>query len=74
MAKAMRRRALSNYAHVSAADDGVIESYHRSLLSILDLAGGTGDVAFRFVDAANCEERAKLSGKEGVLVTVYDIN
>ena len=41
---------------------------------ILDVAGGTGDVAFRFVDAANCVERAKSSGLDNVSVTVCDIN
>ncbi|KAL3823582.1 hypothetical protein ACHAXA_005563 [Cyclostephanos tholiformis] len=49
-------------------DDG------KPLLSILDVAGGTGDVAFRFVDAANCIERAKSSGPDEVNVTVCDIN
>lgn len=43
-------------------------------LNILDVAGGTGDVAFRFVDAAGCPERAKSSGKDEVTVTVCDIN
>lgn len=41
---------------------------------ILDVAGGTGDVAFRFLDAANCVERAKSSGDDPVSVTVCDIN
>jgi ubiquinone/menaquinone biosynthesis methyltransferase len=44
------------------------------LLSILDVAGGTGDVAFRFIDAANCVERAKSSGVDEISVTVCDIN
>jgi len=43
-------------------------------LKILDVAGGTGDVAFRFVDAAGCVERAKSSGPDTVSVTVCDIN
>ncbi|KAL7571730.1 hypothetical protein ACA910_002829 [Epithemia clementina (nom. ined.)] len=43
-------------------------------LKILDVAGGTGDVAFRFVDAAGCLERAKSSGTDPVSVTVCDIN
>eukprot|EP00579_Thalassiosira_antarctica_P012934 CAMPEP_0201940700 /NCGR_PEP_ID=MMETSP0903-20130614/45693_1 /ASSEMBLY_ACC=CAM_ASM_000552 /TAXON_ID=420261 /ORGANISM="Thalassiosira antarctica, Strain CCMP982" /LENGTH=370 /DNA_ID=CAMNT_0048482561 /DNA_START=4 /DNA_END=1113 /DNA_ORIENTATION=+ len=72
MAKAIRRRASLNYAHVS--DDDVDGSDNASLLSILDVAGGTGDVAFRFVDAAKCEERAKSSGKDEISVTVCDIN
>jgi ubiquinone/menaquinone biosynthesis methyltransferase len=43
-------------------------------LRILDVAGGTGDVAFRFVDASNCPERAKSSGADPIQVTVCDIN
>jgi 4-hydroxybenzoate polyprenyl transferase len=41
---------------------------------ILDVAGGTGDVAFRFVEAADCVERAKSSGVDPVNITVCDIN
>jgi ubiquinone/menaquinone biosynthesis methyltransferase len=43
-------------------------------LRILDVAGGTGDVAFRFVDAAGCPERSKSSGEDPIQVTVCDIN
>jgi len=43
-------------------------------LKILDVAGGTGDVAFRFIDAAECLERSKSSGDDPVAVTVCDIN
>jgi ubiquinone/menaquinone biosynthesis methyltransferase len=43
-------------------------------LRILDVAGGTGDVAFRFVDAAGCVDRAQNSGLDEVQVTVCDIN
>ena len=43
-------------------------------LKILDVAGGTGDVAFRFVEAAGCVERAKSSGIDPVQITVCDIN
>ena len=42
--------------------------------SILDVAGGTGDVAFRFLEAAGCPERSKSSGKDEISVTVCDIN
>ena len=42
--------------------------------SILDVAGGTGDVAFRFLEAAGCPERSKSSGKDDISVTVCDIN
>jgi len=73
MAKAVRRRASINYAN-SVSKDCVGGKEDESVLSILDVAGGTGDVAFRFVDAANCEERAKSSGKDEISVTVCDIN
>lgn len=43
-------------------------------LRILDVAGGTGDVAFRFIDAAGCPERSKSSGEDCISVTVCDIN
>lgn len=44
------------------------------LLSILDVAGGTGDVAFRFLEAAKCPQRALSSGHDEIAVTVCDIN
>jgi len=72
MAKAVRRRASLNYGNVTSKDGGSAED--ESLLSILDVAGGTGDVAFRFVDAVKCQERAKSSGKDEISVTVCDIN
>eukprot|EP00986_Skeletonema_menzelii_P000030 scaffold5_cov144-Skeletonema_menzelii.AAC.16 len=75
MSKALRRRASMKYASDSTNnndDDKIDDS--EALLSILDVAGGTGDVAFRFVDAANCEERSKSSGKDEINVTVCDIN
>lgn len=65
MAKAVRRRA---------ATDGEVGEDLPPLLSILDVAGGTGDVAFRFVDAAGCAERALSSGRDEISVTVSDIN
>jgi len=43
-------------------------------LQILDVAGGTGDVACRFFDAAGCLERSKSSGVDPVSITVCDIN
>ncbi len=43
-------------------------------LRILDVAGGTGDISFRFVEAAGCPERARSSGEDPVGVTVCDIN
>ncbi|KAL9190230.1 hypothetical protein ACHAXT_007441 [Thalassiosira profunda] len=69
MSKAVRRRASMEYAKNQSE-----EGEDSSLLSILDVAGGTGDVAFRFVDAAGCPERAKSSGADEISVTVCDIN
>lgn len=43
-------------------------------LAILDVAGGTGDIAFRMIDAMQCEERSKSTGQDPVSVTVCDIN
>lgn len=43
-------------------------------LRMLDVAGGTGDIAFRMIDAAQCVERAKSTGRDPVSVTVCDIN
>ena len=43
-------------------------------LRILDVAGGTGDISFRFVEAAGCPERGRSSGEDPVSVTVCDIN
>lgn len=43
-------------------------------LSILDVAGGTGDISFRFLEQAGCIERAKSSGIDQVQITVCDIN
>eukprot|EP00536_Pseudo-nitzschia_multiseries_P003048 jgi/Psemu1/295083/fgenesh1_pm.43_\ len=43
-------------------------------LRILDVAGGTGDVSFRFLEAAGCPERARSSGVDPINVTVCDIN
>ena len=43
-------------------------------LQILDVAGGTGDISFRFLEAAGCPEHARLSGQDPISVTVCDIN
>jgi ubiquinone/menaquinone biosynthesis methyltransferase len=45
-----------------------------STLSILDVAGGTGDIAFRMADAAQSMERSRSSGEDPVSITVCDIN
>lgn len=78
MSKALRRRASLNYASDLSKNNNMnndqIDDNSEALFSILDVAGGTGDVAFRFVDAAKCEERSKSSGKDEINVTVCDIN
>lgn len=51
--------------------DGICQ---HAQFAMLDVAGGTGDVAFRFVEAAGCVERAKSSGIDPVQITVCDIN
>jgi ubiquinone/menaquinone biosynthesis C-methylase UbiE len=75
MAKAVRRRQHSS-SFSSSSDQNSKDGSHLSTntLSILDVAGGTGDVAFRFIDAAECVERSKSSGKDEISVTVCDIN
>jgi ubiquinone/menaquinone biosynthesis methyltransferase len=62
-------------------DVSAVESMARAVrehdgaeLRILDVAGGTGDVAFRFIDSAGCQERSKSSGEDPISVTVCDIN
>jgi ubiquinone/menaquinone biosynthesis methyltransferase len=51
-----------------------VRSHPGSELRILDVAGGTGDIAFRFIDASGCSERALSSGEDEISVTVCDIN
>ena len=76
MAGAVRGRAAISSSWDNERGAGVTSAVDDTspLLSILDVAGGTGDVAFRFVDAANCIERAKSSGTDEISVTVCDIN
>ena len=71
MARVIRRHQFSK----STTTDNNNNNPKLSLgLSILDVAGGTGDVSFRFLEAAGCQERAKSSGKDEVSITVCDIN
>jgi 2-methoxy-6-polyprenyl-1,4-benzoquinol methylase len=69
IASVVRRlqRERPNALHVAA-------EAHEQQFKILDVAGGTGDVAFRFVEAAGCIERAKSSGLDPISITVCDIN
>jgi len=50
------------------------EHEQNNRLKILDVAGGTGDVSFRFLEAAGCVERASSSGEDPISVIVCDIN
>jgi len=50
------------------------EDEQNTSLKILDVAGGTGDVSFRFLEAAGCVERASSSGEDPISVIVCDIN
>lgn len=70
IAKALR----SSSSPQPISSESTSTSTSNPLLSILDVAGGTGDVAFRFLEAASCPERAKSSGKDEVSITVCDIN
>jgi len=77
MAKVVRRRASMSYGlDGSAKGKGNNETQpaQEPLLSILDVAGGTGDIAFRFLESAKCVERAKSSGHDEITITVCDIN
>jgi len=68
MAQAIRRQEPCE----APADGG--EEERAGTLRILDVAGGTGDISFRFLEAAGCPERARSSGEDSVSVTVCDIN
>ena len=71
MVKALRRRQYEFLSDESSTNESHLST---NSFSILDVAGGTGDVAFRFIDAAECVERSKSSGKDEISVTVCDIN
>lgn len=64
MAKALRKQGIQDK----------VSDQPGNLMSILDVAGGTGDVAFRFLEAASCPERSKSSGTDEISITVCDIN
>jgi len=68
------RTSITSLAKLVRQQTQLKASEHPPYLKILDVAGGTGDIAFRFLDAANCIERAKSSGNDEVSVTVVDIN
>ena len=51
-----------------------VRSSQGEQLSILDVAGGTGDIAFRMTEASQAVERSKSSGQDPVSITVCDIN
>jgi len=68
MAQIIRHRQL----HAPPSNDD--ERQENNTLRILDVAGGTGDISFRFLEAAGCPERARSSGEDPISVTVCDIN
>lgn len=68
MAQIIRRQQL--YDSSSNGEEGQQDN----TLRILDVAGGTGDISFRFLEAAGCTERARSSGEDPISVTVCDIN
>jgi ubiquinone/menaquinone biosynthesis methyltransferase len=57
-----------------ASMSNAVRQHSGSELRIIDVAGGTGDVAFRFINAAGCAERSMSSGEDPISVTVCDIN
>mmetsp|Transcript_19532 Transcript_19532/g.33397 ORF Transcript_19532/g.33397 Transcript_19532/m.33397 type:complete len:337 (-) Transcript_19532:160-1170(-) len=69
MAQMIRR----NHNH-DRGDDDDDDNNTASSLAILDVAGGTGDIAFRIIEATGCLERSKSSGRDPVSITVCDIN
>jgi ubiquinone/menaquinone biosynthesis C-methylase UbiE len=73
MAQAVRRLQQQNTTTISSKTPPGT-NLGQITLRILDVAGGTGDVAFRFIDAAKCPERARSSGEDPISVTICDIN
>ena len=70
MVRALRSNAFGQVSSVEGENDNT----EGRLFKILDVAGGTGDVAFRFLEAAECLERTKSSGVDDISITVCDIN
>lgn len=65
---------LLDFSAVASMAKTVRENPEKYEMKLLDVAGGTGDVAFRFVDVAGCAERSKSSGEDPISITVCDIN
>lgn len=61
---------LTKVSHMAKA----VRTSPSTKLSILDVAGGTGDIAFRMAVAAQSMDRSKSSGEDPVSITVCDIN
>lgn len=70
--------SMSTLQHISkcirSRPPSIIDSTTASTFDVLDVAGGTGDIAFRLFDAAGCLERAKSSGEDPIKITICDIN
>jgi len=58
--------------HTPSSNDK--ERHRSNTLQILDVAGGTGDISFRFLEAAGCPDRARSCGEDPISITVCDIN
>jgi ubiquinone/menaquinone biosynthesis C-methylase UbiE len=82
MVQAIRRQQQQQQQHAFPIDDDSTgttqdDNYDCPQLRILDVAGGTGDVAFRFVEASNVhhyQEQAWSGEFPPLSVTVCDIN
>ena len=70
----MVRRIQSLQDHSASNNREELQLPQTPAFQILDVAGGTGDIAFRFLEAAGCVERSKSSGIDPIRITVCDIN
>lgn len=69
--------SMSNLDHISKVirSNNINNSTDTSeCFKVLDVAGGTGDIAFRFLEAGGCIERSKSSGVDPINITICDIN
>ena len=68
MAQAIRQKQLDALASTGGSGK------QNNTLQILDVAGGTGDISFRFLESAGYPERTQSSCEDFFSVTVCDIN
>ena len=74
IAKTIRREQQLQLQPSNSPDSGYSTANVKPILSVLDVAGGTGDVAFRFLEACDCVERSKSTGLDPIQITICDIN